>query len=156
MENRQICSVWAGSRGCLRVVSDPPSANELRQKLRNTSGGGYDAKNSQNTLPLNTLKCRWTLSPACRAWPMTAAGSQHLLRSRPCSFIKYRASWSVSCALVGILPSVWAGLSLLNSFSENVRKRNSCQWVSFWIKPLVLGSHCPKRLTLYGDIINMD
>ena len=43
-------------------------------------------------------------------------------------------------ALVGALPSVWAGLSLLDSFSENVRKRKSCQWVSFWIKPLVLGS----------------
>jgi len=42
--------------------------------------------------------------------------------------------------LVGALPSVGAALSLLASFSENVRKRKSCQWVSFWIKPLALGS----------------
>lgn len=32
------------------------------------------------------------------------------------------------------------GLNLSDAFAKNVRKIKSHQWVSFWIKPLVLGS----------------
>lgn len=127
--------------------------NEFRQKLRTGYGGGYDATNSENTFSSNTLKGSWSLFPACSACSMIAAGSQQLLRSRLCSLTTESVS-ELICALVGALPSVWAGLSLLDSFSENVRKRKSHQWVYFWIKPLVLRSQ--KSLSKETDFLLLE
>lgn len=55
-------------------------------------------------------------------------------------------------ALLGDLPSASAGLSLLDSFSENVGKIKSHQWVSFWIKPLVLGRQKSLSRETYSEL----
>lgn len=93
-----------------------------------------------DTLCSNTLIVRRTLLPAHRARSVIAAGSQHLSRSRPCCLTKITLSESWSM-LQWVWFSAWAGLSLLDSFSKNVRIKSAPnQRVSFWIKPLVLGS----------------
>lgn len=140
IKTRQTHGVWAGSRGCPCDIS-ALSANEFRQRLKNACGGAYVATNWWHSLCSNTLIVRRTLFPAHRAWSVIAAGSQHLSRSRPCCLTKITLSESWSM-LQWVWFSAWAGLSLLDSFSKNVRKIKSApnQWVSFWIKPLLLGS----------------
>lgn len=71
VENRELCGVWAGSRGCLCVIRDPPGANE---QLRNSSGVVMVLQIHQKS-PLKYSERQMGSVPCSRDWSMAAAAS---------------------------------------------------------------------------------